>query len=418
MCQTDTVPVDVQVVDQEARSTTVPESFVRWFSLWDSYFVIAYLITVVLLFVTPSVHPARIAIAMAALTLMVPLYAGLGRALMSNDGAGWRNVVFACSLSTLFLIATAADLACSFALFAVVPMLMMSLPPSAAISIAILANLTPFTIAWLGGGSDSLSILPITLLGIALSALLGQWITRVVRQSKERAELIKELHRNREQLARFSHEAGIAAERERLAREIHDTLAQGLTSIISLVEAAESELDDSPGRAHRHLNLAGEAAKESLSEARDFVAALTPATLRDGSLSEAVRRQGDMLARQTGLTVHSAVGGTEQLLPMAIQVVLLRTTQEALANIRKHANAELVDLILYYAAGEVRLVVTDDGQGFGPSRPDAGGFGLPGMRARVAKIGGTTTVTASPGEGTTIEVTVPLEGDPAEVTSD
>ncbi|UQX03797.1 sensor histidine kinase [Streptomyces sp. RerS4] len=394
----------------------------RWFGLWDGYFAVSYLVTVILLF-TSDEDQVRRALAIGALTLIVPWYAGLGRKPMIERTKGRRNVVFSAGLFLLFAFSSTLDLGGSFALFAVVPMLMMSLSMPPAIVLVVVANLWPVTVVWLRGGAfdpDILSVLPISLLGIALSVLLGLWITRVVQQSSERAELIGELRRSREREAHLSHQAGISAERERLAREIHDTLAQSLTSIISLVQAAESEVVDNPERAGARLGLAGRVARDSLAEARGFVSKLTPPALRESSLVQAVRRQADLLKEETGLTVRCTAEGEEQPLPMAVSVVLLRSAQESFANVRKHARgAHAVEVLVAYAPRALRLVVRDDGAGFAvdawreavpeEDRSEAqSGFGLRGMRARVAEIGGTVRVDSSPGAGTSVEVTVPL----------
>ncbi|WP_327704609.1 sensor histidine kinase [Streptomyces decoyicus] len=413
---------------REARRA--PEARVRWFGLWDSYFVICYLVTTGLVFTSGVPQGLRV-IAIGALTLVVPWYAGLGRPLMLRHESDRRNTVFPVGLFVLFGVATAADLMSSFALFAVVPMLMMSLATRPALVLGVLGNLLPVTMMWLQGGAAGpavLFVLLASLLGIALSALLGLWIKRVVRQNKEHAALIEELRQNREQVARLSHQAGISAERERLAREIHDTLAQSLTSIISLVQAVDAEVEAAPAAARQHLALVGRVAKESLVEARAFVADRTPASLQESSLAQALRRQADGLTAQTGLLVRFAVEGDERPLPMAVNVVLLRAAQEAGANVRKHADARAVDIVLRYGAGQVGLRVADDGNGFdgaaasaaerdeehgaagqGESQGDGGGFGLRGMAARVAEIGGVMSVVSEPGAGTAVEVKVPLE---------
>ncbi|MFF5205992.1 sensor histidine kinase [Streptosporangium sp. NPDC000396] len=403
--------IHTQVDAAKTEAAHAPETRIRRFGLWDGYFAVCYLVTTVLLFTSDGRQEYR-AIAIGALTLIVPWYAGLGRGLMIDRAAARRNVVFPVGLFLLFALAAAFDPRGSFALFAVVPMFMMSLPTSPAIVVVLLANLMPVLVVWLHGGdlnSGVVGVLPTSLLGIALSVFIGAWISGMVRQSKERAELIGELRRNRERVARLSHEAGISAERERLAREIHDTLAQSLTSIISLVQAAESQVDDAPDLARSHLGLAGRVARESLAEARGFVTALAPPALRGNSLAQAVRRQADGLASQTGLDVRCSVEGVERPLPMAAGVVLLRAAQEAVANVRKHAReARRVDVLLAYDESTVRLVVRDDGEGFAV-RPDQEGFGLHGMRSRVEEIGGVATVGSRPGGGTTVEVTVPAE---------
>lgn len=391
------------------------EAGTRWFGLWDAFFAVSYAVTTVMLFTSAGEQVHR-AVAMAALTLAVPWYAALGRSAMlqQGQGHGQRSIVFSIGLFVLFAVAVVFDLAASFALFAVVPMLMMSLATSPAIAVVMLANLMPVMVVWLRGGAlnrDILAVLPTSLLGIALSVMLGLWITRVTRQSREQAGLIEELHRNREHVARLSREAGVAAERERLAREIHDTLAQGLTSIIGLVEAAETDFTADPDLARSHLGLAGRVARESLAEAREFVTELTPPALRESSLVQAARRQAEGLTAQTGMRADVTVEGDERELPMALSVVLLRSLQEAVANIRKHAGkAGAAEIRLVYGRDTVRLVVRDDGPGFAVTE-DQQGFGLRGMQTRAQDISGAATVVSSPGRGTTIEVTVPVPAD-------
>jgi signal transduction histidine kinase len=228
---------------------------------------------------------------------------------------------------------------------------------------------------------------------------LGVWIDRVVRQSTERAELIAELEASRAEVARLSHEAGVAAERARLAGEIHDTLAQGFTSIITLLQAAD------PALADERLALAVRTARENLAESRALVAALAPPALGDGSLLDAVRRQAARAGEGATATPAFRSTGEPRPLPTAVEVVLLRAAQEALTNVRRHAAAGEVSVVLAYEEDRVRLVVRDDGRGFDPGhRP---GSGLDGMRARAEQVGGVLTVRSEPGAGATIELEVP-----------
>jgi signal transduction histidine kinase len=397
-----------------------PLPTLRWFWLWDAYFGVSYLVTTGLL-LTSGEAPPRMAGALTALTLIVPWYAAAGRPLVHGgertaaERRG-RGLGFAAGLGLLFGVATALDVASAFALFALCPMLLMTLPSIMGLVVVMLANLLPLALVWADHGSfDStvMGVLPMTLLGIATAVLLGLWITRIVQQSRERAQLIAELERSREEVARLSRQAGIAAERERLAREIHDTVAQGLTSVIALIQAADSELEEEPELARRHLVLAARSAAENLTETRGLVAALTPVALRGNSLGEAVRRQGESLAAETGLTVRYAAQGVEFPLPTAVSVVLLRSAQEALANIRKHAQARQVGIRAEFTDAAVRLRIEDDGRGFTTEAGEAGmqgGYGLRGMRARVGEIGGTMSVAGGPGRGTVVEVLVPLDG--------
>ncbi|MEJ2856792.1 MULTISPECIES: sensor histidine kinase [unclassified Saccharothrix] len=362
--------------------------------LWDLYFAVSYLVTVVLVLGTGAVVP---------LTAAAVWYVVVGRPLLSVQSR--RSWVFAGVLFGLFAVAVPLAPASGFALFAVVPILLMSLSPAPALVLATLGNLMPPLAVWwrFGVGRELVDLLPITALGIAVSTLMGLWITRMVRQNHERAELIDELRRNREEAARLSREAGVAAERERLAREIHDTLAQSLTSVISLIDAAESE--EPRTNRSRLLGLARTAAQDGLAEARHFVAALTPPALHGGSLADAVRR----LTAACGVPAVCDVEGAEVPLPMATQVVLLRVAQEAMSNARKHAEATRVEVALVFGDTDVELAVVDDGHGFDPARPTAG-FGLAGMRARVEEVGGVLTVTSAPGEGAMITANLPAGG--------
>jgi signal transduction histidine kinase len=236
---------------------------------------------------------------------------------------------------------------------------------------------------------------------LAFTLLMGLWVGRIVDQSADRRAVIAELEATRAELAEVSHRAGVLAERERLAGEIHDTLAQGFTSVVMLVELASAELVDDPAAARRRLAAAGETARQNLAEARSLVAALGPADLQAAPLPEAVGRLVDRFGRETGRPAGFTVAGEARALPANQEVVLLRAAQEALANVRKHAAAGRVTVTLAY--GEpVRLTVADDGTGFDPAAT-TGGYGLAGLRRRAAEVGGTVDITSGPG-GTTVEV--------------
>jgi signal transduction histidine kinase len=245
-----------------------------------------------------------------------------------------------------------------------------------------------FTIAAAGGG---------------FSVFYGTWVSRIIEQSTERAGMIDQLEATRAELATAQHEAGRMAERQRLATDIHDTLAQGFTSILMLIQAAQADLDGSrPGAAGRHLDLAARTARENLAEARVLVEDLSPAQLDGGTLPDALRR----LSQTPGVDASFGLSGAPRPLPMATEVVLLRVCQEALANVRKHADARSAAVRLDYDPDAIRLEVSDDGAGFDPARVNRG-YGLRGMRARVAEAGGTLTVRSAPGAGTHVSAMVP-----------
>jgi signal transduction histidine kinase len=242
---------------------------------------------------------------------------------------------------------------------------------------------------------------------LTFSLLFGLWISRIIDQSHRRAEVIGELEATRAELAAVSHDAGVLAERERLAREIHDTLAQGFTSVLMLLELAESDVDADPAAARRRLAMAQQTVRQNLAEARSLVAALTPVDLQAAPLPEAVGRVVERFGRERGLPAALAVEGTPQPLPASQEVVLLRAAQEALANVGRHAGSCRVSVTLRYGADGAELAVTDDGSGFVPDGTPATGYGLAGMRRRVEEAGGVLRVDSAPGAGTTVRVSLP-----------
>jgi len=235
-------------------------------------------------------------------------------------------------------------------------------------------------------------------ISLGFAVLFGFWMYSIIGQSIDRRTVIDELERTRQELAAVSHRAGVLAERERLAREIHDTLAQGFTSVVVLLELAESEVDTDPVTARQRLATARRTARQNLAEARALVAALTPVDLQVSPLPEAIGRLVDRFGAETGLPAGVTVTGETPALSARTEVVLLRAAQEALANVRKHAGAGRVEVTLEGAV----LTVADDGAGFEPAAPTAG-YGLAGLRRRVEEIGGTVSITSGPA-GTTVEV--------------
>jgi signal transduction histidine kinase len=236
---------------------------------------------------------------------------------------------------------------------------------------------------------------------MVFSVLIGMFIEGIITQSRQRADLIGELLRTRAELAAERHDAGVYAERERLASEIHDTLAQGFTSILMLTQAARVGLDRSPEGVGSQLDLIERAARENLAEARALVAALAPPDLAENGLAEALGRLAERHTRDTGVPVSVSSAAFSDSLPGA-DVIFLRAAQEALANVRKHASA--AHIRIEYTEGQIAII--DDGCGFDPATAREG-YGLPGLRNRAAAYGGTATVSSVPGAGTTVRVTLP-----------
>ncbi len=248
----------------------------------------------------------------------------------------------------------------------------------------------------------------------AVLNVINHFVTQVADQSEERGRLLDELQRTRAQLAVVERQRGTMAERERLAAEIHDTLAQGFTSIVLVSEATRLRAGDlAPEVVDRNLSLIEETARTNLDEARRLVDALRPATLEGRSLVEALELSADRVARRTGWEVAVEVIGDPDILGGSHDVVLLRAAQEALANCEKHAGAATIRIVLDVDPDHVRLHVVDDGAGFDPGAAPSsaagstGGHGMALMRRRADELGGTVDVQSAPGAGTTVTVTLP-----------
>ena len=220
-----------------------------------------------------------------------------------------------------------------------------------------------------------------------------------------------------EQLLAQARDAGVHGERQRMAREIHDTLAQGLTGIVAQLQAAEQAEDDAAAW-RRHVAAAIGLARESLTEARRSVHELRPEPLATARLGEALAEVAGRWERLHGVPVAVATTGTVRALTTQTEVALLRTAQEALANVAKHAGATRVGVTLSYLGDQVALDVRDDGRGFDPAAaaprgapdgaPPDGGFGLVAMRQRIEALAGTLQIESEPGYGTGLSACVPL----------
>ncbi|WP_327428727.1 sensor histidine kinase [Streptomyces sp. NBC_01236] len=244
-----------------------------------------------------------------------------------------------------------------------------------------------------------------TVIVVAVGVLIGLWAHSVVAQSTERAELIVELERTQAELSEAHQRQGAADERERMAREIHDTLAQGFASIIVLAEAARAGIEGDPARSAQQLRSIESTARENLAEARELVGSGAQAgQAAAGSVAGTLRRTLDRFAEDTGLAVDADLADLD--CDQQTRIALLRCTQESLANIRKHARASTVGVVLARHQYGVELEITDDGTGFVVE--ESTGFGLDGMRKRLAELGGRLTVTSSVGDGTRVLAVIPV----------
>ncbi|PKV89842.1 sensor histidine kinase [Streptomyces sp. TLI_146] len=243
-----------------------------------------------------------------------------------------------------------------------------------------------------------------TVIAYAAGVGLGLGVHRFVGQSNERQErLTAELALAQEELAAAYQRQGAAEERERLAREIHDTLAQGFASIVVLAEAARAATVSDPARCAEQLTSIEQTARENLAEARVLVGSAPVSGVAAGSLATTLRRTLDRFVQDTGLTITAELPDID--LDQRTRVALLRCTQESLANVRKHSGASSVGVVLSEYEGGVELEITDDGCGFVVK--EAQGFGLDGMSRRLAELDGELAVTSSLGDGTRVLASLP-----------
>ncbi|GAA2382022.1 two-component sensor histidine kinase [Catellatospora methionotrophica] len=340
-------------------------------------------------------------------TLAVAVWYAVGMAL-SRRAAGVRMALLWLIVLTVGWTALLAlSLSFVWLAFALYLLCLQLLPPRAGLPGT--AALTAIAVAAAGahrGGLDSGTVLG-PVLGAAVAIVITAVYRRLRRESEARAALVKELTQAQERLAATERREGILAERERLAREIHDTVAQNLSSIILLLRSARDAADPGPP-----LEIAEHAARGALEDTRRLVRALAPAELTGRSLPEALERAvAD--ARHFGVDARFVADGEHGPLPTPVAVALLRVTQAALANVRAHARAATVVVTLAFQPAAVRVDVADDGVGFDPRDPAASpssgtGLGLSAMSSRLAEVGGVLVVESTPGEGTAISATVPL----------
>ncbi|MDL5200414.1 sensor histidine kinase [Streptomyces sp. ALI-76-A] len=381
-------------------------TWARSFRIWDTYFALIWLATLV--FVLGTAHPAwpvRV-VAAGLLIPLVPLFVWIGRPILRGDPPEERQALgYLVAAMALFLPSAILVGETRLMTFALVPQCFMTLRMHRALAAVAVINLVPvlgWALVWWPSHQDVFFNTLFALVTLVFSVAVGSWVIRIIEQSQERAALITELDASRHEVSRLSAERGALAERERMAREIHDTLAQGFTSLLMLIQAVEAELDHDVPQARRHLALMDETARQNLAEARALVAGGAPADLAGASLPDALRR----LATRHEATLD--VTGSARPLPAGAEVVALRTCQEALANARRHAGSSpAVGICLAYADEHLTVSVRDDGCGFDPETV-RGGYGLAGLRARATEVGGTAQVRSVPGDGTTVTVRLPV----------
>lgn len=284
------------------------------------------------------------------------------------------------------------------------------LPLAAAIpAVAAVTGASIAAIAASRGRLDAPAVIGPTV-GAAVALVISVVYRDLADQVRQRATLIAQLTATRDELAASQRQAGVLAERERLAREIHDTITQSLTSIVLVLRTARDADPTRVDARRAELDTAIAAAGSALTDTRRLVADLTPAELIGQSLPRALER---VVAGLTDPPARLHVEGEPVAVPTPVAVALLRGAQEALANVRTHARARQVGVTLTFLPGSISLDVLDDGIGFDPAAPIGAstgtGLGLAGLRARVAEVGGSTQIDAAPGHGTAVNITVPRQ---------
>jgi signal transduction histidine kinase len=282
-----------------------------------------------------------------------------------------------------------------------------------------IAGLLILTLLWTGElavGTHALGAPLLIAFGAgAISILITLYIEAVLGESQRRGRLLAELETTRNELVAAERLAGTIEERQRLAAEIHDTVAQGLAGALLHLESARLALSADDSEACRRLELALRSVRASLTEARGLTGTLQPAALSSDSLDATLAALTDQWSEEQGVGIELQVTGAPVAIRPEAAVTLVRATQESLANVAKHAGASAVSVTLSYLDGLVALDVHDDGRGFEPeaaARPhpaaDGTGFGLAGLRRRVERQGGSVAIESAAGDGTTIAVSIPV----------
>nr|WP_243861918.1 sensor histidine kinase [Frigoribacterium endophyticum] len=247
-------------------------------------------------------------------------------------------------------------------------------------------------------------------LSLAFSIALGLWITSIAHAGAERARLLAELEDAQGELAARARDVGTSAERERLSRDLHDTVAQSLTGVVLLAQQARSALVAGDlTTAGERLDVVEEAAREALTETRALVAATASPGPAATDLGTTLQRLGARFARETGIDVDVRVeleAGAAGGLAREHEVVVVRCAQEALANVRRHSGSASARVVLRRDGDDAVLTVVDGGTGFDPALA-RDGFGLEGLAERLALAGGSLDLRSGAG-GTTLAARLPL----------
>jgi signal transduction histidine kinase len=321
----------------------------------------------------------------------------------------WPSVWCAALVLTwIALVATAPSFAWCAVPLAFVALRLLPFPVAVAVVAVMVVTVS---VAWT---QMQESIDPTVFAGPACVALLAVTAYRALeREAQVRQRLLEDLHAAQGDLADAQQRAGASAERARLSRDIHDSVAQHLSSINLLLLAAEQDWEARQTAARHHVRQAAGTARDGLEEVRRVVRDLAPPRLGDAvAFPAALRAASSRMVQHGDVVLDVAVHGEVVPLPDEVATALLHTARGALANVVEHAHAAHAAVTLTYQAGSVSLDVRDDGRGFDPAaraeHRDDRGYGLSGIRARAAALGGDLVVESAPGDGTALAVSLPL----------
>ncbi|MBX3038037.1 MAG: sensor histidine kinase [Anaerolineales bacterium] len=239
---------------------------------------------------------------------------------------------------------------------------------------------------------------------LIISTIIAAFISSIIRQSTDRQRLITELTKSRANLMKAEREAGQLTERQRIARDIHDSLAQHFTSIIMHLSATKHS---NPESVQSAIQQAEESAREGLNEIRRIVWDMQPEQFEKASLVEAVEERAARWSAENNIQVKMKVTGNQRNLTSSVETALLRISQEAMHNIKKHAQAKNVNITFSFMEDMFVMDIADDGVGFEQSKIK-NGFGMKTMRDRAEELNGTLTIESERGTGTAIAVSIPL----------
>ncbi|MCI1636234.1 sensor histidine kinase [Bifidobacterium sp.] len=342
--------------------------------------------------------------------------------------SGYRGWCFA-ALSVVCLVAAAAiNPSVVFMQFIVVPQLFIAFTYWPSLGVVTLMNCGFIGVAWMQSAvlysGDITDAVVESVASVFFSGMIGIANDHLVEVNTHNIQLIERLQSQQEVIGHLSHEEGIAAERQRMAGEMHDTIAQSLTSMLALSRAALDEMEDDQDHelAAKHLRMISTIAKESLDDTRALIANSTPVALQKSGLRDALNRTLANTQLSGGIAYTLHVDEHLPVLPLALQVAVLRVVQEAATNIQKHSRAHHVNVELKRVPGDqggqerLCLCIEDDGIGFDASTiseeqasTTGHGYGFIDMRRRVEGLSGRFSYSSSIGEGTHLLAVFPLQ---------